>query len=104
MKVFRPRDRYLILAIVLISFAVIIVIVERLFDNAGSDDLRVFAYRATFYLALALNIVISCLGMLGPYRFAWLAYLVFSLAIYFMFYGETPIIALFYWWDMRACC
>jgi hypothetical protein len=104
MKVSRPRDLYLIPAIVLISFAVIVVIVERLFDHVGSDELRVFAYRTTLYLALALNIVIACLGMLGRHRVAWLAYLALSLVIYFGFYGETPIIGLFYLLYTRTCC
>ncbi len=103
MKLAPARTFHLIVAVLVLSVAIIAIFTSRPFDNLGSDAVRVAGYRITAVLGFVLNLAIAIWGIFGAHRWFWIAYLLVSIACITWIYGATPIVALYLYWASRAC-
>lgn len=94
----RPRDIHLVAAVLSLSFAVI---AENELRVAGHVSLT--AGRVAAYLAIAVNVAITLLGLFGLHRMAWLAYLIVSAVGTVLIGAATPIVALYLLWATHLC-
>jgi hypothetical protein len=94
----RPRDIHLVTAVLVLSVAVIVENEIRLAGHLGFT-----AGRVAVYLAIAVNAAIAFLGLFGPHRIAWLAYLIVSAVGTVLIGAATPIVALYLLWATHLC-